>query len=138
LIKANSFDPEVFNVKLKEAFAKHTETLSKYVDPSKLDAFKKFQDEKMNVITINKEFRKANFEIRNEIKEIKNEVKKKFLSDKQRENVNKKIKAKSKSFYLKLNEQVDNYLKKTKNDVLKSQLEELKELIQENLDSVSK
>lgn len=128
-IKNNTFDPEVFNAKVTEIFSTHVDNLIKYIDPAKLDDFKEFMNEKKSVILANKELRRDNFIVRQEIK-------KKVLSEKQRESIKKKIKSKTKSFYNRLNEKIDLYHKKTKNELLKSQLEELKDMIQEILDQM--
>ncbi len=131
-IKANSFDPVAFNAKATDIFAKQTEALSKYVDPAKMDAFKKFMNDKLAVILANKDLRKINFELRQEIKEIKKAV----FSEAQRKAIADKLLKKQKNFLERLLNVIDVYSSKAKSDKVKAQLEELKVITQETIDSM--
>jgi septal ring factor EnvC (AmiA/AmiB activator) len=102
------------------------------VDPAKMDAFKKFMDEKKSLITANKDLRKENFQLRKEIQEIK----KRIFSEKQRQALADKLAKKEKSVLERLLNVIDTYSSKTKNERLKSQLAELKEITQERIDAL--
>lgn len=65
-IKNNTFNKETFNAKATEIFAKHVENLGKYVDPAKMDAFKKFMEAKKATILVNKELRIDNAQMKKE------------------------------------------------------------------------
>ncbi|EKE28374.1 MAG: hypothetical protein ACD_3C00067G0008 [uncultured bacterium (gcode 4)] len=131
-VKTNSFDPVAFNAKVNEILSKQTETLSKYVDPAKIDAFKKFMDEKRAVIMANEDLRKANFELRQEIKEIK----KKIFSDNQRKSIANTLAKKEKLYLQRLLNVIDVYSSKAKTEKLKDQLEELKQITQERIEAI--
>ena len=133
-IKANTFDPAAFNVKVEAVFTTQFDILSKYVDATKMDAFKKFMDEKKAVIIANKDMRSENFQIKTEIKVIK----KKALTDTQRAMVDKKLTDRTEVFLSRLIGKIDELTWKTKNDKLKDQLNELKDIAQGKLDAISK
>ena len=74
-IKNNTFDKEVFNTKATEIFTKHVETLGTYVDPAKMEAFKKFMEAKRATILVNKELRINNVELRKDMKDKMQDMK---------------------------------------------------------------
>jgi hypothetical protein len=102
------------------------------VDPAKMDAFKKFMDEKKSVILANKDMRKENFQLKQEIREVKQKI----FSEKQRQALSDKLAKKEKNFLEKLLKVIDVYSGKAKSDKLKAQLEELKVITQERIDAI--
>lgn len=97
-----------------------------------MDAFKKFMNDKLAVILANKDLRKINFELRQEIKEIKKAV----FSEAQRKAIADKLLKKQKNFLERLLNVIDVYSSKAKSDKVKAQLEELKVITQETIDSM--
>ncbi|MDD2566326.1 MAG: hypothetical protein PHZ26_04005 [Candidatus Gracilibacteria bacterium] len=63
---------------------------------------------------------------------------KRFLTDKQRETVTKKLDGKNIIFYNKLIEKIDDYILRISNETLKFQLEELKDMTQIKIDQLNK
>ena len=145
-IKNNTFDKEVFNTKATEIFTKHVETLGTYVDPAKMEAFKKFMEAKRATILVNKELRINNVEVRKDMKaqdmkakvEVKKQARVSESLKKKLFTIVDKIPAEKRTATInKVIAKIDVLVAKTTLEAKKELLLELKELLLQKLNSSS-